>query len=407
MTTLLFANNASSTLAGPISSSATSVTLASGTGALFPQPTAGQAFKLTFVSASNPNTREIVLCTAVVGDTLTIVRGQESTTPASWSAGDFANHWLTAGSFVNFLQSGAFYLGSDTGTANAASVSSWTPTLTSVAVGNMLLVIKSAAANTGAMTLNGLPLNWVDGTALQAGDWPAGTPALVFAEGTTSVTSYAILSMMGPTVFARATSAAATNIVVYSTPGTYSWTVPAGVTLVKRIRLWGAGGGGGYGNGSTGAGGGAGGGSYSEKLNLSVTPGATVTVVVGAAGLGATVAGNAGANGGASSFGAAATAGGGAGGAAGNSSVGSGGAGGTATGGMLNLSGYGGENGLSFGAAGMGSGVGGGAPFGAPNNWINLGTAGNNGGLPGGGGNGGSNTNAGGNGGAGMVVIEY
>ena len=42
MSVFLFSNDASSTLAGPITSSATSVTLAAGTGALFPDPGVNQ-----------------------------------------------------------------------------------------------------------------------------------------------------------------------------------------------------------------------------------------------------------------------------------------------------------------------------------------------------------------------------
>ena len=44
--TFLFANNASSALAGPISNAATQLNLASGPGALFPNPSAGQQFAM-------------------------------------------------------------------------------------------------------------------------------------------------------------------------------------------------------------------------------------------------------------------------------------------------------------------------------------------------------------------------
>jgi len=104
MTTYLFANNASSTLAAPISSTATTVELAAGTGLLFPTPGAGQAFTLSLTDAATGKINEIMLCTARTADTLTVTRAQEGTTAVSWTTGDFANNFLTAGTASLFLQ---------------------------------------------------------------------------------------------------------------------------------------------------------------------------------------------------------------------------------------------------------------------------------------------------------------
>lgn len=68
----------------------------------------------------------------------------------------------------------------------------------------------------------------------------------------------------------------------YTSPGTYSWTCPAGVTLVSAVCI--GGGGGGYHSGDGGPGGGGGG--LGWKNNISVTPGSTYAVVVGAGGVG-------------------------------------------------------------------------------------------------------------------------
>ena len=65
----------------------------------------------------------------------------------------------------------------------------------------------------------------------------------------------------------------------FTTPGTYSWTAPAGVTSVSVVAV-GSGGTGGYQWSS----GGGGGGGLGYKNNISVTPGQTYTVEVGAAG---------------------------------------------------------------------------------------------------------------------------
>ncbi len=72
---------------------------------------------------------------------------------------------------------------------------------------------------------------------------------------------------------------------LYSRPGTYSFTVPQGVTSIEASGV-GAGGGGGYGSGTTPGGGGAGGGVVSRII--SVTPGEVLTVYVAAGGKGAT-----------------------------------------------------------------------------------------------------------------------
>ncbi len=97
MAILLFANNASSTLQNAIGSGALSVTLAPGTGSLFPSPGAGQYFLGTLVDAATGLLNEIVQCTARSGDVLTIVRAQEGTAAQSWNSGDFFNNFWTAG----------------------------------------------------------------------------------------------------------------------------------------------------------------------------------------------------------------------------------------------------------------------------------------------------------------------
>lgn len=103
----LFTNNAITTLAGGITNAATSLTLLSGTGALFPNPVNadGEFFSLTLISQSTSTTREIVYVTARSGDTCTIVRAQEGTTALAWNAGDLAQHLLTAGDLAAFLPS--------------------------------------------------------------------------------------------------------------------------------------------------------------------------------------------------------------------------------------------------------------------------------------------------------------
>ena len=107
--TFIFANNASSTLAGPISTSATELNLASGTGALFPDTSAGQQFALTLNDAATGLLTEIVYCTERVSDTLTVVRAQEGTVAQNWLAGDLAANLVTSGQMAAMVQTSALY----------------------------------------------------------------------------------------------------------------------------------------------------------------------------------------------------------------------------------------------------------------------------------------------------------
>ena len=94
----VFTNNASSTLASGITATATSITLAAGTGSRFPSPTGGNWFTVSLYTLVGvvESQWEIVKCTARSGDTLTVVRAQEGTTGRVWAAGTPADLRLTA-----------------------------------------------------------------------------------------------------------------------------------------------------------------------------------------------------------------------------------------------------------------------------------------------------------------------
>lgn len=182
--------------------------------------------------------------------------------------------------------------------------------------------------------------------------------------------------------------------IAYTSPGTYTWTAPAGVTSVSVVAI-GGGGGGAYSSSNYDSGGGGGGG-LGWKNNIAVTPGSSYTVVVGAGGTAGwgedsyfisntTVAGKAG--------------------GAGNGNYGSGS--GTASGGAYvgDGGGYGGSGGLSpnNGYAGGGGGAGGysgGGGYGASGYELNA-----TGGQGYGGGGGGGSTGAAGGGGGGTGLL--
>jgi len=97
-----FKNNATSTLAASILSSATTIVLSSTQGARFPALTTGQFFYGTLFNAGG--SYEIVKVTARTGDSLTVVRAQEGTTALAFTAGDGFAQRLTAASLNNFGQ---------------------------------------------------------------------------------------------------------------------------------------------------------------------------------------------------------------------------------------------------------------------------------------------------------------
>lgn len=100
------------------------------------------------------------------------------------------------------------------------------------------------------------------------------------------------------------------GIQVYETAGTFTFTVPAGITKVYVVMCIGGGGGAGGGAGTGAASSGGGGGAVKQWVLISgLTPGDSITVTVGAGGMGAST--GTGQSGGTSSFGAYVTAAGG------------------------------------------------------------------------------------------------
>ena len=94
-----FANNAHSTLASSVSTSATSITVASGHGARFPSLSSGEYFYATLIDTSN--NLEVVKVTARSTDVLTATRAQESTSARAFASGDRIELRVTAAGLVD------------------------------------------------------------------------------------------------------------------------------------------------------------------------------------------------------------------------------------------------------------------------------------------------------------------
>ncbi len=251
----------------------------------------------------------------------------------------------------------------------------------------------ASAPNTGSATMNvnGLGTKSIvgqGGIALTGGEINAassfiydGTNFVIVSSGATNIPA---------------------NLQAYVSAGTFTFVVPTGVTRISA-QVWGGGGGGGGSSTSTNiAAGGGGGGGYSEGV-FAVTPGASITVVVGAGGTGGTSAPTFGGGGGSSSFGSFCSAAGGFGGAP----AAAGGTGGAGTGGQLNRTGASGGQNQTYVAGTVYGGGFGGPAYGFSNNGPSIQAAGSGGNWPGSGGNGSSAVAAGGGGAAGQVILRW
>jgi hypothetical protein len=95
-------NNAVGFLTAPIGSSDTSIALQTGNGAKFPTLGGSDYFYATL--SGTDGALEIVKATARSGDTLTVVRAQEGTTAASFSAGSRMELRVTAASVRDLVE---------------------------------------------------------------------------------------------------------------------------------------------------------------------------------------------------------------------------------------------------------------------------------------------------------------
>jgi hypothetical protein len=100
MPNMSFTNNAATTLASGITNVATSLTVTTSTGSLFPALSGSQYFYCTLTNVSG--TVEIVKVTARSTDTFTIVRAQDNTSAVAWNSGDKVELRLVAANLNDF-----------------------------------------------------------------------------------------------------------------------------------------------------------------------------------------------------------------------------------------------------------------------------------------------------------------
>lgn len=147
-----FTNNAATTLAAGINSSATSISVTDGS--VFPSLSSGEHFYCTFDDTTNV---EIVKVTARSSNTLTVVRGQDNTTARAFSSGDKAELRVVAALLEDVKTEVTSTLSVDTFTgdgSNAAFTLSQAPS----SEDNLIVFIEGVYQNPGDFTLSGTTL---------------------------------------------------------------------------------------------------------------------------------------------------------------------------------------------------------------------------------------------------------
>jgi hypothetical protein len=160
----------------------------------------------------------------------------------------------------------------------------------------MAVSVKMLHAPTGPSELSAnsleAPIVRRGDAALAGGEWSVGD--IVSMRYSASAGAWQIVGLTSSDIVASVNNFYASNGGEQSFIASGTFTVPANVTLLKKVRIWGGGGGA---NTNAGAGGGAGA-SYAERTNIPVTPGQTITVTVGTGGAGGNGSPTAGGSGG-------------------------------------------------------------------------------------------------------------
>lgn len=165
-----FGNNVVSSLASDITASQTTFSVLPGDGPLFAalltsdfsnKSTTLKNYAKITLTDSGETAFEVCHLTAVNGDTLTVIRGQEGTTAKGWALKDVVANFATRGSENSFpqiahIQSGFYTSGTAGGTANALTLELPTTFFLNGSVDWVLktpLVVYPSQNNTGAATL--------------------------------------------------------------------------------------------------------------------------------------------------------------------------------------------------------------------------------------------------------------
>tara|TARA_R110000868_G_scaffold40733_1_gene140276 strand:- start:157 stop:1275 length:1119 start_codon:yes stop_codon:yes gene_type:complete len=266
----LFTNNAATTLASGVLIGATSLTVAAGTGAEFPTLAGSEYFYCTI--ANNAGSVEIIKVTARSTDTFTIVRGQDGTSAAAWSAGDKVELRLTRIDLLNFPQLDSTNTFAATNTFTAVQTFTANPLMNGLTASKPVFTDASknlTSTGTVAVDQGGTgQTSYTDGQLLIGN-----TTGNTLAKGTlTAGTGISVTNGPGAAItIASTVTSGQLQTQLFTAPGT--WTKPASCTQV-RVLVIGGGGGGSPANA----------GGYGGLALAQVPVSAPVTITVGAGG---------------------------------------------------------------------------------------------------------------------------
>ena len=296
MANMSFANNAATTLASSITNVATSLTVQTGAGALFPTLTGSQYFYCTLENGSGTS-REIIKVTARSTDTFTIVRGQDGTTGTAFSINDKVELRLVRANLQDFAildESNTF--SQQQTVSSGIKFGDGTTQTTAPIASSYSGVYRQIFTSTGSFTVP-TGVTAVKVTAIGGGGGGGGTTG--GTGGTTSFGTYVSAAGGAGTASSglRGTGGACTFSGVASS---FAWPASYGNGIAGTggcVPTAGPGGTPGflpggpfptYGNGGAGdvGNGGGGAGGYGNATITGLTSGSSITVTVGAGGTG-------------------------------------------------------------------------------------------------------------------------
>jgi len=229
MSNVQFSNFAATTLASGINASVTSLTVSTGTGALFPTLAGAQYFYAVIVDAATGTTREVIKVTARSTDTFTITRGQDGTTGAIFIAGDKVELRLTAAGIATFattetaqtlagaqtLSAALTYGGvtlTNAVTGTGKMVLDTSPVLVTPNIGTPSAGVISACTSTAMVVTNPTITNYVE--SLQAVGTVGASSTLALTTGTVLT---ATLTASTPCTFTMPTATAGKSFILILT----------------------------------------------------------------------------------------------------------------------------------------------------------------------------------------------
>lgn len=244
---ILFANNASTTLAVGLNTTATVIIVAAGTGALFPHPVPGQGFYATITDAETQTVREIVQCGTITGDAIPVIRAQQETTALAWNAGDVFAQLNTAGDMQNMVQPSILQR-NKWGKASAVggtvnNITATVPSDLTALPDGMVFIVFATGANTaavnltltlGATLLASAPIQKYGSSGLNAGDIPEAGFAMQLVWGATL--GAFLLMNPGTGVAGSIAGGAANEVLVQTGAGTTGFI--AAPTVAGSVLAW-------------------------------------------------------------------------------------------------------------------------------------------------------------------------